>query len=185
VGVWDDFPLDCRPTGSGQRHRVLFNLARHLKSKYPDSNAKDHLQTVRAWHQEYLPVIGTKEWPETWSDFRVSFSRVRFLEGEGVIETVIKELTVSGPLPEALVAFGYDERLYWIAEFCRKLSIVGRGNFYLSCRTLAELIGVTPTSANKILNMLVDDGILKIIERGRLATAQGPQATVYSFLGWD
>lgn len=180
-----EFPPNCHPLKKGHRNGVLFNLARHLKTKYPDSKATDHKPAVERWHQEYLPVIGTKAWAETWSDFRNPWNKVKFLEGEGPLNQAFEAIDMTKPVPQHLQELGYDEDLFKVAELCRLLAMNSpdRETFFLGNRSLAELIGVSQPTAGNILNMLVDDGILEVVQIGKLEKGKPPAATTYRYLG--
>lgn len=180
-----EFPPNCHPLKKGHRNGVLFNLARHLKTKYPDSKATDHKPVIERWHQDYLPVIGTKAWAETWSDFRVAWNKVKFLEGEGPLNQAFEAIDMAKPIPQHLQQLGYDEDLFKVAELCRLLAMNSpdRETFFLGNRPLASLIGVSQPSAGNILNMLVEDGILEVVQIGKLEKGKSPSATTYRYLG--
>jgi hypothetical protein len=180
-----EFPPNCHPLKKGHRNGVLFNLARHLKTEYPDSKATDHKPAVERWHQEYLPVIGTKAWAETWSDFRIAWSRVKFLEGEGPLNQAFEAIDMTKPIPKHLQQLGYDEALFKVAQLCQHLAMnsLDRETFFLGNRPLASLIGVSQPSAGNILNMLVEDGILEVVQIGKLEKGKSPAATTYRYLG--
>jgi len=184
-GDIDWLPTNCRPTKTRERNRVLFNLARHLKTLYPDCDCNDLIGLVKEWHKEYLTTIGTKDWMETWADFSYAWDRVRCLEDEGVLHKTYQETASGLSVPVSLAQIGFDEPLFRVAEFCRRLSLHNNGVFFLSCRSLGRLLDKSPVTANKVLTFLTRNGLLKVVEEGRLATPNGPQATTYKFIGWD
>ncbi len=180
-----EFPQNCHPQKKGHRNRILFNLARHLKTHHPDSKAIDHKSIIETWHREHLPVIGTKAWAETWSDFRNAWNKVKFLEGEGLLNQAFEAIDMTKPIPQHLQQLGYDEDLFKVAELCRLLAMNSpdRETFFLGNRPLASLIGVSQPSAGNILNMLVEDGILEVVQIGKLEKGKLPSATTYRYLG--
>jgi hypothetical protein len=180
-----EFPQNCHPLKKGHRNGVIFNLARHLKTIYPNSKATDHKAAVERWHQEYLPVIGTKAWAETWSDFRNAWNKVKFLEGEGPLNQAYEAIDMTKPIPEQLQELGYDKDLFKVAELCRLLAMnsLDKETFFLGNRSLAGLIGVSQPTAGNILNMLVQDGILEVVQIGKLEKGKSPSATTYRYLG--
>jgi len=179
-----EFPQNCHPLKKGHRNGVLFNLARHMKTEHPNSKATDHKPVVERWHQEYLPVIGTKAWAETWSDFRTAWSKVKYLEGEGPLNQAFEVIDMTKPIPQHLQQLGYDEDLFRVAQLCQLLAMNSpdRETFFLGNRSLAELIGVSQPSAGRILNMLVEDGILEVVQIGKLEKGKPPAATTYRYL---
>lgn len=70
------------PTATGQRRKLLFELARRLKAIMPNASSSELKPIVREWFELALPVIGTKEWSETWEDFVGSWQWVRYLLAE-------------------------------------------------------------------------------------------------------
>jgi hypothetical protein len=179
-------PEKCRPTAIGQRNRVLFDLARHLKTKHSNASQKQMLPFVEAWHQAYLPVVGTKRWRDTWTDFCIAWRRVRFLEGEGLIDQIFESIDMSTPIPQYLQELGYDRDLFNVVELCRLLAMnnqTDKETFFLGGRALAELIGTSQPTAGNILSNLVEDGVLELLKSGRLEKGKPPRASVYKFIG--
>lgn len=182
-----DLPENCRPTSHGQRHRVLFDLARHLKTLYPDAEAKDAVAIVKAWHSEFLPVIATKAWSETWGDFADAWSRVKFLVGEGVLDALLADLDQTEAPPACLEERGYDEQMWAMVRLLKALAERSSdGTFYMGNRTLARLFGVSPPTAGKLLRLMASDQIIELLKIGRLAKndgGKGMQASTYRFIG--
>lgn len=179
-----EFPQNCHPLKKGHRNNVLFNLARHLKTEYPDSKATDHKPVVERWHQEYRPVIGTKAWAETWSDFRTAWGKVKYLVGEGPLNQAFEAIDMTKPIPGHLQQLGYDPDLFKVTELCRLLAMNSPDRtFFLGNRPLATLIGVSQPSAGNILNILVEDEFLEVVQRGKLEKGKAPSATTYRYTG--
>lgn len=179
-------PDYCKPTAPGMRNQILFKLARHLKTRHPEASAIEMLPIVKAWHAEYLNVIGTKHWIETWSDFTNAWGSVKYLEAEGPLVKAFDSIDLAVPIPESLAALGYDHDGYRVAELCRRLADLkgDGGRFFLGSRSLAKLIGLSAPSAAKVLRMLVAHQVLEKVEDGELITPRGPRAATYRFLGW-
>src|SRR5262249_2289974 len=58
------------PAGPGQRNRKVFDLARRLKAMAGRDTSPAMLRgIVKEWHRRALPVIRTKDFVETWTDF--------------------------------------------------------------------------------------------------------------------
>src|SRR5690606_5311542 len=76
------------PFAPGQRHRKVFELARHLKSitELRDVDPRSLRSIVERWHKLALPVIRTKAFEESWFDFLAGFDQVKFRVGEQPIE---------------------------------------------------------------------------------------------------
>jgi Bifunctional DNA primase/polymerase, N-terminal len=160
------------PTAQGQRGRCIFNLARHLKSN-PSLNNADagHLRpVVEDWHRRALPVIGTKPFLETWTDFVQAWKRVKVPANEGLINRAFQRAVATEPPPIAIRLYG-EGPIVLLAALCRELQrIVGDGEFFLDCRTAGGLIGVDHTTAWRWLEVLCADGVLKAGAKGSKAT---------------
>jgi Bifunctional DNA primase/polymerase, N-terminal len=68
------------PSRPGYRNRQLFAFARYLKgmSEYRDCSDDTLQPLVWRWHQKAWPYIATKEFGETWRDFRYAWSKSVF-----------------------------------------------------------------------------------------------------------
>jgi|APLow6443716910_1056828.scaffolds.fasta_scaffold18920_2 hypothetical protein len=175
-----DLPDNCLPTGRGQRHRNLFHLARHLKTRYPDAEAKDAMPVVRAWHAEFLPLIATKSWAETWANFTRAWPDIRYLEGEGTLDGIFASLDQTEPPPASLAEMGYDAEMWAIVRFLAKLSRNSEdGVFFLSLRTVAMLIGMSVQGAGNLMKLMMDDGLIELINKGALKSRK---ASTYRFI---
>jgi len=180
-----ELPSHCRPTAAGQRNRVLFALARHLKARFPGTKAQDHLDLLKDWHRSHLSIIKTQSWWETWADFRYAWMKAKTVEGEGLLESVFKQIDPVKPIPEELLQRGYDQQVFCVLECCRLLALRqdADGKFFLGGRSLAKLFKLSQPTANKLLLVLVDDGVLELIDKGGLRRGQGPVASVYRYQG--
>jgi hypothetical protein len=70
--------LKTLPYREGQRNRQLHQFARALRDFVPDDAPPGLLyDAVRFWWQKALPVIGTKEFAPTLTDFRRAWAAVR------------------------------------------------------------------------------------------------------------
>lgn len=175
-----DLPESCRPTGSRQRHSILFNLARHLKTLYPDAKPTDAVPVVKAWHAEFLQVIATKDWAETWGDFSDAWGRVKYLEGQGTLDTLLAEVDQSEPPPDELSSIGYDEKMWAIVRLLDQMSAKSADRiFFIGNRTLAGLFGFSAPTAGKVLRLMIRDGIIELVDRGRI---ESREASTYRFI---
>ena len=183
--VWDGVPLDefvrraiCAtlPAAFGQRHGCLFRFARWLKS-YPairDAPAVALKPIVRQWHQAALPKIRTKPFDDSWFDFAEGWNKVKHPIGAGPMGDILKRAVAADP---PAVAMQYEQaQLRLLVSLCRELQReAGRHPFFLSVRTAAEQVGVSPSHAATWLNGLVIDGILKRVRTGVLRTRKSSE----------
>ena len=173
---WDGVPVEeavkraivaTMPTAFRQRHDLLFKFARWLKG-HPalvDAPAAALKPYLRQWHQAALPKIRTKAFEDSWFDFAEGWSKVRHPMGSGPMGEILKRAVAAEP---PAVAMQYEQpALRLLVSLCRELQReAGRRPFYLSVRTAAEQIGVSPSQAATWLNGLVIDGILKLVRKG-------------------
>jgi len=139
---------------------------------------------VEEWHREHLATIGTKSLDATWVDFCNAWEDVRCPEGEGLLDVTFRSIDLSTPVPDKLKSLGYGAELFAVVELCRRLARADDAQFFLGCRSLADLLGWSAPTANNALRMLVRHGILEKISNGAFATPKGPQSSEYRFKGW-
>jgi hypothetical protein len=167
------------PKAPGQRHRAVFEFARHLKSIPALANAE--AETLRPyvewWHEVALPVITTKPFEETWFDFRTSWKSVNFPAGEEPV-AVMYSKAISKPLPKCAERYSQPQ-LQALVALCRELQgDAGAEPFFLAGRVAADQIGVDHRTAARWLQMLRMDDILQLVEQGTRH-----QASEYRYLG--
>ena len=68
------------PKRQGQRNDCIMSLARGLKfdAGLGDATFAQLKPLIRRWHQSALPVIGTKDFDETWVDFIRAFLATQY-----------------------------------------------------------------------------------------------------------
>lgn len=175
VGV----PPACLPESEGQRNKCLFQLARHLKGTMPQASRDELRAMVQQWHRLALPVIGTKDFAQTWADFLRGWDKVQFPHGE-TLSAILKGMDM-GAMPESITALGYGEKCHLLIRICRQLQRNNPdGPFFLSARQAGELVEIHFTDAAKYLYALASDGVLEITERG-----SGKKASRYKYIWPD
>jgi hypothetical protein len=171
VGEHIVFPANTVPTGIGQRHRAVFELARWLKGKEPNATRERQQAVVNVWHTLHLQVIGTKEFFVTWADFRNSWERVQQPYGA----TLEKCLSNLPPAPDITALNDYGSKGVHLARICMAFQAhAGDSPFFLSSRKAGELIDCHFTDAATLLRCFVHEGWLKVIKAGA-----GRQASRY------
>jgi hypothetical protein len=160
------------PEHEGQRNRKLFDFARTLKAIPSLANATlvNLKETVRQWHQQALPVIGTKAFDETWAEFAYAWPRVRTALG---VDTVASALARADAAELPAAGADYDSpHTRRLLKLCRELQRdSGASPFFLSCRKAGKLLGVDHDTASKFMGMLVGDGVLSLSKAGTARTA--------------
>jgi hypothetical protein len=165
---------DTLPDGPGQRNRKVFDLARRLRAIAGLDTSPAALQAiVTEWHRRALPVITTKPFAETWTDFQTAWLRVKTPHGA----TVRRAYEAARRAPQAPLDGNPD--LGVLAAMCEALGAAG-GPFYLSCRTVAGLFGVTHMTGWRWFRVLQFHGVLELVSKG---TLRGHQATTWRYTG--
>ncbi len=168
------------PSRVGERNRCIFELARALKAVpgLADAAAVDLRGAVRLWHERALPIIGTKPFDDTWSDFCVAWPAVRFPKGQGPMALIAQQVDAGG-LPATAEPYDAPETRRLVA-ICRELQrVCGDAPFFLASRTAAEMSGLPDhVTAWRRLRMLETDGVLRAVQRG-----DQHRATRYRYVG--
>lgn len=165
------------PEMEGQRNKCLFNLARYLKGKTPKASRSELRAIVERWHELALPVIGTKDFITTWSDFQRGWEKVKVPYGS-VLNEIMGEIDMNDDIPQSLVNLGYEQKGYLLIRICKQLQFnAGDEPFFLSARQAGELLGIHYTDAAKYLHALVLDEILELVKRGA-----GNKASRYRYI---
>ena len=163
VGEQFVFPANTVPTGIGQRHRAVFELARWLKGKEPNATRERQQAVVNVWHTLHLQVIGTKEFSATWADFRNSWESVKQPYGA----TLEKCLSNLPPAPDIPALRSYGLKAVHLARICSALQThAGDLPFFLGSRKAGELIDCHFTDAATLLRCFVDEGWLNLVKAG-------------------
>jgi hypothetical protein len=159
------------PEGHGQRHRGVFNFARHLRAmdecrELTLEKDRDALMViVRRWHEAALPFIRTQDFPATWADFCGSWPKIRFAAGEGSLDDAI---AAADAAPEPPECEPYKEclRTCRMIRLCRELQrMAGADPFFISCDTARRVLGFdSKMTASRYLKMLIAGGILAVVK---------------------
>lgn len=160
------------PTGPRQRNRRLFNLARILKGLLFEADTDELLPIVRNWHRQALPHIRTKEFSESWADFRIAWDAIKRPAGRSFrAATLAADADTDPPF-----AYRYDGHLRRLAALCWQLQIQwGERAFPLACRTAGDFLGIDKTKAWRLLRTLQLDGVLRQVKKGSKASGKASE----------
>ena len=162
------------PDGVHQRHRRLFDLARILKYIIPNAPSGELRLVVRHWHQLALPFIATKEFSATWSDFVAAWQCVKHPAGRSF--KAAADAASGGPVPAVVAELGYDGDLRLLASLCWQLQLHwGNQPFPLGCRTACKFLDNSKSEANRLLNALQFDGVLRLVSKGSKTTGKASE----------
>ncbi len=163
VGEHFVFPASTVPTGVGQRHRAIFELARWLKGTEPNATRERQQAVVKVWHSLHLHVIGTKEFSTSWAEFRNAWERVKQPYGA----TLAICLSTLPTAPDIAALSDYGPKATHLARICLALqSHAGESPFFISSRKAGELIGCHFSDAATLLRCFVNEGWLMLVKPG-------------------
>ena len=159
-------PASTLPTREGERNSCLFQFARHIKGQQPNAT-RDELRTlVNEWHKLALPMIGTKDFAVTFTDFMHGWERIKHPHG-ATLKTIINGIDFATPLPSWIHSLCYGEAANRLVHVCIALQRhEGDKPFFISARQAGLLTGMHYTDASKLLTALVADGVLSLVSRG-------------------
>ncbi len=172
------------PKATGTSHHHLFILARGIKAvekvRGKPFSTDERIEAFDAWYQRSKLFLR----PElTRDDYMIEFfntfrSTKYALGGEAILNAWVAAKR-NPPPPEANVFASVEKRL--VVALCRQLQIQGgKQTFFLSCRTLARLLGhPSHSTAATWLGALVAMGFLDEVRKGDQSTGK---ATEYKYL---
>lgn len=164
VGIEMNWPIQVIPTGVGQRHRLIFELARRFKPLEPEASSDRQLEVLKKWHADHIHNIRTKDFTISWADWQNAWSKVKYPYGERLLKCL--ENMSPTDLPPGLESFGGKGiRLYKICCALQQDQSDGEP-FFLSARTAGSLLGIHFTDAASLLSCLVINGWLQLIKCG-------------------
>jgi hypothetical protein len=154
----------------------VFDLARRLKGIADLDTSPAMLKViVTEWHRLALPVIRTKEFAETWSDFQTAWLNVRSPWGtKARAAHLAARQAPSVPIDDSA-------ELGVLAAMCRILAeSTVDGTFLLACRTVEELFDVGRMTAWRWFQALQFHGIIELVNCGAM---KGRRASTWRYTG--
>ena len=154
------------PSKKGYRNFLIFQFCRWLKGmeefeQLPVRTLKD---IVKEWHRQALPYIGTKPFDETWADFTYGWPRVKYpKKGDGMLKLATQRAMNSQNKLVAESQYDAPETQLLIRVCYELQKLRGTESFWLSCYDAGGIIGLSHTEANKRLQMLVADEVLRLL----------------------
>lgn len=165
------------PKTKGKRNEHIFKYARSLKAitDLASLTTGQLKPLVKLWHQEALSTIGTKDFDETWVDFVHAWAKVKYPEGDGMIEKALKDGKANPP--PRYEQYGALRDLYCLTGELQRRS--GEKPFFLACRPAANILGVDPGTINRRIHALLAEQVLVEVEKGSM---KSKKASTFRFL---
>ncbi len=156
------------PRRPGERNRRLLSFCRVLKSipSVADLDVMALQPYVSEWFRRGKPFMsGEHDEDDNFAEFCYAWGRVRFSIGNGPFATVLRQLETT-PLPGIAERFSSPSTKRLI-HVCRELQCAsGDAPFYISCSTASEVIGLGRMAVWRRLRLLVDCGIIEMVQPG-------------------
>jgi hypothetical protein len=152
------FTSKSMPKREGERSRALFMLARDLRGKFWDADPNLFKPLLQRWHQQMLPVIGTKAFRNSWTDFCAAWAEVKYPEGK--LSKVISGIDAY-PIDNPGKDFSEGgDKLY---QLCIALQAEDLSEpFFLGCREGGAYLGTSHDYAARLLKAFVGAKILEL-----------------------
>ncbi len=164
------------PTRRGERNRKLWALARRIRRLYPkDASLEILYPIVMRWYGEARPTIGTKEFGDTWRDFKCAWANV-----EVAFNDAFKRLAQAG-IDESWTC-GLGKNVDAVGRLMQSASHARGGDFFMSYAYIESTIGISRQPAYEAVQRLLGAGFVQIVEKGSRGTHQG-RATTWRWVG--
>lgn len=164
--------LMTTPKRPGERNRKLLDLARGFRFNAGMANLplRELKPFLRQWHERALPIIDTKDFAETWSDFVHAWPKARVPLGVDVL-TQAWQRAQTAPPPAA--ATDYDSApVRRLVGLCAALGDFSPDRrFFLSMHAAAKLLGESHMQVGRWLKMLQADGVIELVRTGNARRA--------------
>lgn len=148
------------PEREGERSSALFWLARDLRGKFWDADPNIFNLLLQRWHQQMLPMIGTKDFTTTWTDFCIAWAQVQHPDGKfKKIVSCIDSYPIDNPGKNFMEG---GDKLY---QLCIALQAEDLSEpFFLGCRQAGTHIGKSHDYAARLLKAFQGAKLLELIE---------------------
>ena len=126
--------METLPQEVGTRNRRIFEFSRLLKSlpQFADADPIQLRETVKIWHKRALPNIRTKEFEETWIDFLIAWSRIKYVKGQEPMAQMFEKAIQLEPPQVAIEKYPGNSKLKILVSLCRELQrAAGNEPFFL------------------------------------------------------
>jgi hypothetical protein len=154
---------------------VLNQANRKLKAIMPESKPAELKLFVQEWHRRALPVIATKAFDVTWDDFKTAWVNVQYTHPSVIAAAFAAAYSTPEPPIDGRTELGV------LVAVCRELQRLASDKpFFLSCRSIAEFMGIGRMTASRWLKDLQFFRVLHPCDKGRL---RDRQASTWRYIG--
>jgi hypothetical protein len=137
----------------------------------PEAGPEELRLILREWHRLVLPLIQTKDFDESWTDFTRQWQSVRWPSGAS-----FRAAEARAQRHEPAVAERYDGNLRRLVNLCFNLQLQwGARPFPLSCEKAGDHLGVSKMQASRYFKALQFDRLLERISKGSKRTGKASE----------
>lgn len=168
------------PTGPGQRHRLLFELARRLKAIEPDADLVLRNQVFDRWWSMARSIVRTKAREESEFDWLRGFKNAK-VPYEDILHLTLEKARKAEP-PVWTLDYGQETKL--LAAWCRELQRHqgSESTFFLSARSVEKWIKISKSQANRFLRLFV---LLEKLQLVKAGSVESMEASTYRYIASD
>jgi hypothetical protein len=159
------------PRERSRNHHHLFTLARSIKTfeiEYDEKlNRGDLRRIFDAWYKASLKYLRPGQSKDEYRfEFLDALDNAKYPLGKWLIKKAIVKDAKKKPLPE--IAKNYPcKKIQFLIAVCREFQrSAGDNPFFLSCRMAGDILGISFTRANRMLQGLEREKILHVVKRG-------------------
>jgi hypothetical protein len=153
------------PDGPRQNDACLFKLARALKFNLGREITREELnEAFDLWFARtlYLGFIRADR-NHYRNKLMRSYKNAIIPLGETPLEAAWKRSQAAPWHPDANRHFIWSDTAGGLLNLCWQLEVITPGNWFVSCRDAARLIGVTPQTASRLMRQFVEKGLLQVV----------------------
>ena len=164
--------------------KQLFQLARIVKTIVGFDNSIDdsYKSIVRAWHAKSGIHLEDESIDILWAQFKTSWGKIKYSTDSEIFLELIRIAECSAYPP---ICNNYQDVAKELIRLCAVLDTHWSPEpFYLSCRMAEDEFGYSHAKMATLLQLLVMDGVLELVEQGKLIGGVGltGRASRYKFL---
>lgn len=164
----------------GVRNKQMGYFARAIKFNCCiDQTDKVKIQECfRLWYNRSLPNISTKDYDENKQDFWAWHEHAKkplLSPNNSFVMSWDKVLKGNYPSESQMYSNPNTQKAVALLWHIKD----EQGNFFISCNKLATILGINPNTANRMLTMFRNEGIIEMTEKG----VYNGKASRYKWLG--
>jgi len=162
----------------------LFQLAREIRTIVGFNRPIDdtYKKVVGKWHRQSGIFLEDESIDILWAQFKTSWNKIKYSTD---MELFIKLVHIASISEYPPICKNYQDVAKDLIRLCAVLDAHWSPEpFYLSCRMAEDEFGYSHAKMAKLLELLVMDGVLELVEQGKLIGGAGltGRASRYKFL---